>query len=92
MDLIPRTSYANEFISIAEFYKITDYPYNGWEMDCADLFRNDEWMLVDNSDYAKNTYQDVLKLADDEDFKPCFKEFLDNVIECMKYNRSMEMD
>lgn len=91
MDLIPRTSYANEFISIAEFYKIT-VPYNGWEMACANLFRDDEWMLVDNADYAKNTYQDVLKLADDEDFKPCFKVFLDDVIGCMKYNLSQIED
>ena len=82
MDLIPRTSYAKEFKAIKEFYD-SHAPYNGWDMDCADLFRDYEWMLTDDADYAENTLQDLhASAASDKKFL----KFLDNVISSMKYN------
>ena len=82
MDLIPRTSYADQFKAIKEFYD-SHAPYNGWHMDCADLFRDDEWRVTDDADYAKNTYQDLHASASGD---KKFLKFLDNVIVCMKYN------
>jgi hypothetical protein len=87
MDLIPRTSYVSEFKEIKDFYDSHE-PYNGWDMDCADLFRHDEWMLTDDTDYAENTYQDLLKSSDDEGFEV----FLRDVISSMKYNLSQIKD
>ena len=87
MDLIPNTSYADQFKGIKEFYD-SHSPYNGWEIDCADLFRDYEWMLTDDTDYAENTYQDLLKSSDDEGFEV----FLRYVIGCMKYNLSQIED
>ena len=81
MDLIPRVSYADQFKGIKEFYD-SHAPYNGWDMDCADLFRDYEWMLTDAADYAENTYQDLLKSSDDEGFET----FLRYVIVCMVHN------
>jgi len=87
MDLIPRTSYADKFKEIKEFYD-SHKPYNGWDMDCADLFRHDEWMLIDDADYADNTYQDLIKLSDDEGFEV----FLRYVVASMIYNVSQIKD
>ena len=81
MDLTNRVSYVNKFKEIKKFYE-SKKSYNGWDMDCADMFRDDEWMLIDDEDYAQNTYQDLVDLVDDKAFKP----FLDEVISSMKYN------
>lgn len=78
-----KVSYANKFKGIKNFYK-SHKPYSGWEMDCADLFRDQEWMLVDNTSYAKNTYQELLSSSNDKDFEV----FLNDVVESMKYNLS----
>ena len=88
MDLIPRTSYAKDFI---EFFKEFFYSnrYNSDEMDCADMFRDSEWKVDDDADYAKNTCDDLLKMASHD---PAFKSFVEEVILCMKYNRRMEME
>ena len=87
MDLIPRTSYINKFKALIEFfYKNT--PYNGWDTDCADMFRHDEWMLIDDADYAHNTYQDLVESIDSNEFKT----FLDEVIASMKYTVSQIED
>ena len=87
MDLIPRASYADQFKAIKEFYD-SHTPYNGWDMDCADLFRDYEWMLTDDADYAENTYQDLLKSSGDEGFEV----FLRYVIGCMRFNLSQIED
>lgn len=87
MDLIPRTSYFSQFKGLIEFFN-KNTPYNGWDMDCADMFRHDEWMLIDDADYSQNTYQDLISSIDNEEFKT----FLDEVIDSMKYNRRMEME
>jgi hypothetical protein len=77
MDLITRTSYAKDFVKTFKQYFEGDH-YNGFEMDCADMFRHDEWKVID-----------LFKIAGNDE---SFKHFVTNVIECMKYNRSMEMD
>lgn len=87
MSLTNRISYVDSFKEIKNFYESRN-PYNGWDMDCADLFRHDEWMLIDNAIYAENTYQDLCRLSHDEGFEA----FLKCVINSMKYNVSMEMN
>lgn len=87
MSLANKISYVDNFKEIKNFYESKE-PYNGWDMDCADLFRHDEWMLVDDTSYAKNTYQDLLRLSN----KKGFKTFLSDVIGCMKYNVSQVED
>jgi len=88
MDLITRTSYVKDFMKTFKKYYSGEH-YNGFEMDCADMFRHDEWKVIDDSDYGKNTRDDLFKIAGNDE---SFKHFVTNVIECMKYNRSMEMD
>ena len=88
MDLIPRTSYVKDFMETFKKYHSGEH-YNGFEIDCADMFRHDEWKVIDDTDYGKNTRDDLFKIAGDD---IAFQLFVFNVIECMKYNRSMEMD
>ena len=100
MDLIPRTSYAIDFADkIKKDFSIRQHhlkmmgttaitpPMLPDPMDSADMFRNDEWKVVDNADYAINTREDLIAMASGD---PEFKRFIEEVIECMKYNRSME--
>ena len=87
MDLIPRTSYAPEIIKAIKQYYFSRY--NCEAMDCADMFRNDEWKVIDDADYGKNTRNDLIKMTSDN---LAFKSFVEEVISCMKYNKSMEMD
>ena len=87
MNQIKRVSYAKDFIkTFKEYYSGKNY--NGFEMDCADMFRHDEWK-VDDGDYGKNTCDDLLEMTSHD---PKFKSFVEQVITCMKYNRSMEMN
>ena len=88
MNQTKRVSYAKDFIkTLKEYY--SGKCYNGFEMDCADMFRHDEWKVVGDSDYAKNTCDDLFEMSSHD---PKFKSFVEQVITCMKYNRSMEMD
>ena len=48
MKLTSKVSHADKFKEIKNFYE-SHAPYNGWEMDCADLFRDYEWMRTDGS-------------------------------------------
>ena len=86
MDLITRTSYADQFIKVFKTFFYSGR-YNGDAMDCADMFRHDEWKVVDNSDYSKNTRNDLIDMSSHD---PELERFIEEVIECMKYNRSME--
>ena len=86
MDLIARTSYADQFIKTFKKYFYARR-YNGDVMDCADMFRHDEWKVVGDSDYVKNTRADLIDMSSHD---PELKSFIEEVIECMKYNRSME--
>ena len=84
MDLIPRTSYAKDFFeSFKEYYD--SGRYNGDGMDCADMFRDDEWKV----DECFGTCDDLLEMSSHD---PAFKNFIEEVITCMKYNKSMEME
>ena len=86
MDLMTRTSYADQFIKTFKKYFYSGR-YNGDAMDCADMFRHDEWKVIDDTDYGKNTRDDLLKIVGDD---IAFQLFVFNVIACMEYNRSME--
>ena len=81
-------SYVSEFKDIKNLFDKKE-KRSGIEMECADLYRDYEWMLTDDADYAKNTYEDLLVQSDN-----CkeFKKFLDAVIDCMKYNLSQIED
>ena len=84
MDLIPRVSYAKYFIQTFKAYYESGR-YNGDGMDCADMFRHDEWKVIDGSDYAKNTYDDLIEMSS---HNPEFQSFVKEVIACMEYNVS----
>ena len=56
-------------------------------MDCADKFRNEEWRLDDDAEYAENTRNDLIKLGAN-DLR--LSVFIIDVIQCMRYNRSQE--
>ncbi len=86
MDLIPRVSYVKDFIQTFKEY-FDSGRYNGDGMDCADMFRDDEWKIDDKADYAKNTCDDLIKMTS---HNLELQSFIKEVITCMKYNRSME--
>lgn len=89
MDLIPRVSYAKDFIkSFKNYFSIWACDIEN-EWDCADVFRGDEWKVDDDADYAKNTCDDLLEMSSHD---PKFQAFVKDVISAMKYNKSMEMD
>jgi len=83
MTQIKRVSYAKDFIETIKEY-FDSGRYNGDGMDCADMFRNDEWKV----DECYKTYSDLLEMASHD---PSFKNFVEDVLTCMKYNKSMEM-
>ena len=87
MTQIKRVSYAKDFIETFKAY-FESGRYNGDGMDCADMFRDDEWK-VDGGDYAKNTCNDLLEMSS---HNPEFQSFVEEVITCMKYNKSMIME
>ncbi len=76
--------FANQILS--DFY--SPDRRNGSTMDTADKFRDEEWRLDDDAPYADNTRADLYELGTQD------KELLDfiiDVIQCIRYNRSMEM-
>jgi len=82
-----RTTYDKHFANqiLSDFY--SPDRRNGSAMDCADRFRNDEWRVDDDAPYAENTRNDLIKLAmQDKELL----EFIIDVIQCMRYNRSQE--
>jgi len=86
MDLIPRTSYAKDFFDLIKS-RFESGRYNGDTMDCADMFRNDEWKVVDDADYGENTRTDLIAMAR---HNPEFQRFVEAVIESMEYNKKSE--
>jgi len=84
-----RTTYASFFDD-----KIIDVFYSADRtlddaMKVADFFRGDEWRLDDDAPYADNTRSDLYEIgSQDRDLL----EFILDVINCMRYNRSMEME
>ena len=57
-------------------------------MDTADKFRDDEWRVIDEAPYAKNTRNDLYEIGADNSE---MIEFITDVINCMRYNVSMIM-
>ena len=77
--------FANQILS--DFY--SPGRHSDSAMECADKFRDDEWRVDDDAQYADNTRIDLCELGkDNEDLKF----FIIDVIDCMRYNWSMEMD
>jgi len=56
-------------------------------MTIADSFRDDEWRVIDDAPYAHHTRSDLYELGLGE---PALLEFILDVINCMRYNRSQE--
>ena len=84
-----RTSYAGFFANqiLSDFYSPDRHSNSA--MDTADKFRDDEWRVTDDSPYAHHTRTDLYKLgAGNEELSF----FIIDVIDCMKYNRSMEAE
>ena len=75
--------FANQMLS--DFYSPDRHHY--FPMDTADKFRNDEWRVIGNASYAENTREDLIRLSKDN---LALQAFIADVIDCMKYNRSME--
>ena len=88
MILATRTSYANQFKEMKEFYDSHE-PYNGWDTDCADLFRDFEWMIIGNEEYANSTRLDLYEAAKNDKH---LSAFIIDVIQCMRYNASQIED
>lgn len=58
-------------------------------MDTADKFRHDEWRVIGDAYYAHHTRIDLYELGLSD---PQLMAWIIEVIACMRYNRSMEMD
>ena len=86
MDLIPRTSYAKDFIDAIKMHFYSNSDSNKDAMDCADCFRHEEWKVVDDADYGENTRQDLRNMAKDD---PKLSSYVNEFIDCMKYNMKM---
>ncbi len=84
-----RITYKDFFVNqiLSDFY--SPDRRNGSAMDCADRFRNDEWRVDDDAPYAENTRNDLIELGS-KNLK--LSVWIIDVINCMRYNRSMEMD
>ena len=77
--------FANQILS--DFYSPDRHSDSA--MDTADKFRHDEWRLDDNAEYAENTRNDLIELGS-KNLE--LSVWIIEVINCMRYNRSMEMD
>ncbi len=84
-----RTTYDKHFANqiLSDFY--SPDRRNGSAMDCADRFRNDEWRVDDDAPYAENTRNDLIELGS-KNLK--LSVWIIEVINCMRYNRRMEME
>ena len=58
-------------------------------IDCADKFRDKEWMIIDQSQYARNTRLDLYELANNDKH---LLEYIIDVIQWMQYNISQIED
>jgi len=77
--------FANQILS--DFYSPDRHSDSA--MDCADKFRDDEWKITDEAPYAAHTRSDLYDLGKND---KALLEFITDVINCMRYNRSMEME
>jgi len=84
-----RTTYDGFFANqiLSDFYSPDRHSDSA--MTCADKFRHEEWRLDDDAKYAENTRNDLIELGAN-DLR--LSVFIIEVINCMRYNRSMEME
>ena len=82
-----RTTYDGFFANqiLSDFYSPDRHSDSA--MDTADKFRDDEWRVDDDAEYAENTRNDLYKLGAN-DLR--LSVWIIEVINCMRYNRSME--
>ena len=89
MTTITRTTYERHFSnSILSFFYSPD-SNSGAAMDCADQFRDLEWMTTDDAEYARNTRLDLYETAKGD---KKLLTFIIDVIQCMRYNVSQIED
>ena len=83
-----RTTYDGFFANqiLSDFYSPDRHSESA--MDTADKFRDDEWRLDDDAEYAENTRNDLIELGSSN---LRLSVWIIEVVNCMRYNRSMEM-
>ena len=84
-----RTTYKNFFAGQIMLAFYSPNISSASAMDCADRFRDDEWRVDDDAPYAEYTRNDLIELGAN-DLR--LSVFIIEVINCMRYNRSMEME
>ena len=84
-----RTTYDGYFTNqiLSDFY-LPDR-HSDSAMDTADKFRDEEWRVDDDAEYAENTRNDLIELGSNN---LRLSVWIIEVINCMRYNRSMEME
>ena len=83
-----RTTYDGFFANqiLSDFYSPDRHSDSA--IDTADKFRDDEWRVDDDAEYAENTRNDLIKLGSNN---LSLSVWIIEVINCMRYNVSMEM-
>ena len=83
-----RTTYDGFFANqiLSDFYSPDRHSESA--MDTADKFRDDEWRVDDDAEYAENTRNDLIELGSSN---LRLSVWIIEVVNCMRYNRSMEM-
>ena len=78
-----RITYDGHFANtILHFFYSPDRNGNS-AMNCADCFRDEEWMLTQDTECADNTRADLYELGKNDKE---LLEFIVDVIGCMRYN------
>ena len=82
-----RTTYDGFFANqiLSDFYSPDRHSDSA--METADKFRDEEWRLDDDAEYAENTRNDLIELGSNN---LRLSVWIIEVINCMRYNRSME--
>jgi len=84
-----RITYDGHFANTILHFFYSPDRHSDSAMECADKFRNDEWMIDDDAEYADNTRSDLYEIGKND---KTLLEFIVDVIQCMRYNKSMEME
>ena len=82
-----RTTYDGFFANqiLSDFYSPDRHSDSA--METADKFRDEEWRLDDDAEYAENTRNDLIELGSNN---LRLSVWIIEVVNCMRYNRSME--
>ena len=83
-----RTTYDGFFANqiLSDFYSPDRHSESA--MDTADKFLDDEWRVDEDAEYAENTRNDLIELGSSN---LRLSVWIIEVVNCMRYNRSMEM-